>query len=223
MVRDDANNDGRSARREYFLCSEDQWDIYKLDPAYECFVPASPDHPTVVRKDPSFEDMSIHNSNRGSTIHTNSKKRRGFSPVVEEDTNAGPAKKSRIVQEGRVIEAEDDASSDEEDDEDGDDDDDSNIDMLATAREIDPERVRLMELKYDADTAERLAEEIPAGSSAATAGGGSGRKGKGEGGAEKVSRNDVLRRMEEDRERVSGAEYRGSCTCAEFVALNSSS
>ena len=115
MVRDDANNDGQSARREYFLCSEDQWDIYKLDPAYECFVPASPDHPTVVRKDPSFEDMSINNSNRGSTIPTNSKKRRGFSPVVEEDSNAGPAKKSRIVQEGRVIEVEDDASSDEED------------------------------------------------------------------------------------------------------------
>jgi hypothetical protein len=69
------------------------------------------------------------------------------------------------------------SSDDEEDEEDdiGDEDQDSNIDMLATLRVMDPEAVRLMELEHDASTAERLAEEIPAGSSAATAGGGSGK------------------------------------------------
>jgi hypothetical protein len=67
-----------------------------------------------------------------------------------------------------------DGGDDDDDDMDG-EDDDSNIDMLATARQVDPEGVRLMELAYDAHTAERLAEEIPAGSSAATAGGGSGK------------------------------------------------
>lgn len=61
-------------------------------------------------------------------------------------------------------------SSDDEDD----DDDDGSLDFLATAREIDPESIRAREREYDANMAERLAEEIPAGSSAATAGGGSG-------------------------------------------------
>ena len=48
------------------------------------------------------------------------------------------------------------------------------VDFLAEARELDPEFVREREREYAADMAERLAEEIPAGSSAATAGGGSG-------------------------------------------------
>lgn len=68
--------------------------------------------------------------------------------------------------------------SEEEDDEyeeDLDDDEsDGSVDMLAAAREMDPEAIRLREREYDANMAERLAEEIPAGSSAATAGGGSG-------------------------------------------------
>ncbi|KAH9807346.1 Frequency clock protein [Teratosphaeria destructans] len=63
-------------------------------------------------------------------------------------------------------------------DEGGDDDDDgiseSSVDFLAAAREVDPESIRAKEREYDAIAAERLAEEIPAGSSAATAGGGSG-------------------------------------------------
>ena len=50
----------------------------------------------------------------------------------------------------------------------------SSVDFLAEARELDPEFVREREREYAADMAERLAEEIPAGSSAATAGGGSG-------------------------------------------------
>ncbi|KAI5271176.1 hypothetical protein E4T47_05547 [Aureobasidium subglaciale] len=71
-------------------------------------------------------------------------------------------------------------SSDESDDEaakDEDDDDaasDGSLDLLATARKLDPHSIQAREREYDAHMAERLAEEIPAGSSAATAGGGSG-------------------------------------------------
>lgn len=68
--------------------------------------------------------------------------------------------------------------SDDEDDEDEDKDDDAasdgSLDLLATARELDPQSIQAREREYDAHMAERLAEEIPAGSSAATAGGGSG-------------------------------------------------
>ena len=55
-----------------------------------------------------------------------------------------------------------------------DDDDDVSIDLLATARQQDPDTVRAFEREYDAAVADRLADEIVAGSSAATAGGGSG-------------------------------------------------
>ncbi|KAH7080674.1 frequency clock protein [Paraphoma chrysanthemicola] len=54
------------------------------------------------------------------------------------------------------------------------DSDDGSIDFLATARQMDPTTVRTQEREYDAALADRLAEEIVAGSSAATAGGGSG-------------------------------------------------
>ena len=66
-----------------------------------------------------------------------------------------------------------DQEDDEEDDSDEDDESDDEVDFLAAAREADPEAVRQKEREYDANMAERLAEEIPAGSSAATAGGGS--------------------------------------------------
>ncbi|KAG8622988.1 hypothetical protein KVT40_007964 [Elsinoe batatas] len=67
------------------------------------------------------------------------------------------------------------ASSSSEDGDDEDEESDSgSLDLLATARELDPEAIRKREREYDAQMADRLAEEIPAGSSAATAGGGSG-------------------------------------------------
>ncbi|TKX20034.1 frequency clock protein [Elsinoe australis] len=66
-------------------------------------------------------------------------------------------------------------SDDSEDGDDEDEDSDSgSLDFLATARERDPDAIRAKERQYDAEMADRLAEEIPAGSSAATAGGGSG-------------------------------------------------
>ena len=55
-----------------------------------------------------------------------------------------------------------------------DESDDGSLDLLAAARELDPDAIKAQEREYDANMAERLAEEIPAGSSAATAGGGSG-------------------------------------------------
>ncbi|KAF1356500.1 frequency clock protein [Delphinella strobiligena] len=74
-------------------------------------------------------------------------------------------------------------SSDEESDDemssehDGNQDDtasDGSLDFLAGAREVAPDFIRAREREYDSIMAERLAEEIPAGSSAATAGGGCG-------------------------------------------------
>ena len=45
---------------------------------------------------------------------------------------------------------------------------------LATARTLDPVTIRASEREYDSNMASRLTEEIPAGNSAAAAGGGSG-------------------------------------------------
>jgi hypothetical protein len=53
-------------------------------------------------------------------------------------------------------------------------DDDESIDLLATARQLDPFAVRAREREFDSNIAEHLAEEMPAGSSAAMADGGSG-------------------------------------------------
>lgn len=53
-------------------------------------------------------------------------------------------------------------------------DSDGSVDFLEGLREADPDFIRAREREYDSIMAERLAEEIPAGSSAATAGGGSG-------------------------------------------------
>lgn len=64
--------------------------------------------------------------------------------------------------------------TDEDEDDDVEAESDGEVDFLAAAREMDPETIREREREYDAHMAERLAEEIPAGSSAATAGGGSG-------------------------------------------------
>ncbi|KAH7064711.1 frequency clock protein [Macrophomina phaseolina] len=62
----------------------------------------------------------------------------------------------------------------EEEDSEEEESEDGSVDFLAQARELDPDAIRAYEREYDANMAERLAEEIPAGSSAATAGGGSG-------------------------------------------------
>lgn len=58
--------------------------------------------------------------------------------------------------------------------EDEEDDDNQSVDFLAMARAANPEVICAKEREYDAEMAERLAEDVPAGSSAATAGVGSG-------------------------------------------------
>jgi hypothetical protein len=65
-------------------------------------------------------------------------------------------------------------SGEESSEEDEDESDTDSIDFLATARKVDPSTIHASEREYDAALAERLAEDIPAGSSAATAAGGSG-------------------------------------------------
>ncbi|KAF2687815.1 hypothetical protein K458DRAFT_440602 [Lentithecium fluviatile CBS 122367] len=68
-------------------------------------------------------------------------------------------------------ESDDESSSSLSDEEDS---DGGSIDFLTTARKVDPTTIQASEREYNATLAERLTEEIPAGSSAATAGGGSG-------------------------------------------------
>ena len=53
-------------------------------------------------------------------------------------------------------------------------DDSSEIDLLAPARALDPEAVARHELEFDSGLDKRFSQDLPAGSSAATAGGGSG-------------------------------------------------
>ncbi|KAF1985709.1 hypothetical protein K402DRAFT_356598 [Aulographum hederae CBS 113979] len=68
------------------------------------------------------------------------------------------------------LSSDEESSSEEEDGSES----DGEVDLLASARMADPKMIREQEIQYDSAVAERLAEEIPAGSSAATAGGGSG-------------------------------------------------
>jgi len=87
----------------------------------------------------------------------------------DDDSSESPATAMQIlnIAPGGSEESEESESDYEESD-------DGSVDLLATARQQDPTAVRASEREYDAALADRLAEEIPAGSSAATAGGGSG-------------------------------------------------
>ena len=90
----------------------------------------------------------------------------------EPDTESDcPATAMQILNIAPVGSNDSEASESESDYEDS---DDGSVDLLATARQQDPSAVRASEREYDAALADRLADEIPAGSSAATAGGGSG-------------------------------------------------
>lgn len=78
---------------------------------------------------------------------------------------------------------------------------DGSLDLLAAAREADPEAISRKERQYDAEMAERLAEDIPAGSSAATAGGGSGFASPESG----VDKREYRKAMEDARQRMKVA------------------
>ena len=86
--------------------------------------------------------------------------------------NAGPGTALHLL---NISPMRQESSADSEESSSGDSDsDDGSIDLLATARRMDPHTIIASEREYDAALADRLADEIPAGSSAATAGGGSG-------------------------------------------------
>jgi hypothetical protein len=83
------------------MCDQDQWDIHKLDPFYECFVPAQPQPPTIrakVLSAPSFAWSST--SSRSSTFVESSQKRRRFSTSpssLEEDNGQSPKKRRHVI------------------------------------------------------------------------------------------------------------------------------
>lgn len=87
--------------RNIITCDQDQWDIHKLDPFYECFVPAQPHPPTVrakVASTPSFAWSST--SSRSSTFTEGPQKRRRFSTSpssLEEDNGASPKKRRHVI------------------------------------------------------------------------------------------------------------------------------
>jgi len=69
LSRHAAFSDLCSPCRNIITCDQDQWDIHKLDPFYECFVPDQPHPPTIrakVASTPSFAWSST--SSRSSTF-----------------------------------------------------------------------------------------------------------------------------------------------------------
>lgn len=94
------------------MCDQDQWDIHKLDPFYDCFIPAPPQHPTIRAKvaaaAASFPSSST--SSRSSIFADGSqKKRRLSSPSssIEEETGHSPKKRKHAV---HVVHSSDDES-----------------------------------------------------------------------------------------------------------------
>jgi hypothetical protein len=87
--------------RNIITCDQDQWDIHKLDPFYECFVPAQPLPPTIrakVASTPSFAWSST--SSRSSTFTEGTQKRRRFSTSpssLDEDNGASPKKRRHVI------------------------------------------------------------------------------------------------------------------------------
>lgn len=101
------------------IMSEDQWDIYKLDPAYDCFVPAN-GHPVISRKDPQQWQETLSSRASSTSEHTSSKKRRARSPGTDgDDQSANLNKKFRtvvsLVTDEEGSELEEITESDEED------------------------------------------------------------------------------------------------------------
>ncbi|KAI0081230.1 hypothetical protein K474DRAFT_1613772 [Panus rudis PR-1116 ss-1] len=78
---------------QYVNCSQEQWDIYKLDPAYECIVHRPPKLTTIIRKTNDTHPNSVHGSQA-----TEDSKRRLSSPSAEpEEIPTSSRKKPRTV------------------------------------------------------------------------------------------------------------------------------
>lgn len=95
----------------FTMCDQDQWDIHKLDPFYDCFVPAPPHHPTIRAKvAPASSFPSSSTSSRSSIFAEGSqKKRRLTSPPssIEEEAGHSPKKRKHAI---HVVHSSDDES-----------------------------------------------------------------------------------------------------------------
>lgn len=152
IMRDGGSRKGRSAFREEFTSSR-QKDLppSKLPPA-SCFISLDNSE----SEDDSDEEGSL-----------------SFPSGALEVPAVAP-QPIKMTSWSSDEESDDEMSSEQDDDQDGTASDDGSLDFLEGLREVDPDFIRAREREYDSIMAERLAEEIPAGSSAATAGGGSG-------------------------------------------------
>lgn len=93
------------------MCDQDQWDIHKLDPFYDCFVPAPPQHPTIRAKVAAASSFPSSSSSSRSSIFADGaqKKRRISSPPssLEEETGHSPKKRKHAI---HVVHSSDDES-----------------------------------------------------------------------------------------------------------------
>lgn len=89
-------------------CSQDQWDIYKLDPMYECTVRSQPEISTITRRD--ARDTSAVPEAVSSDAHSQKRRVDG-----ESEPSLPPTKKRRSVQVEEVESDAEDTDSEEED------------------------------------------------------------------------------------------------------------
>ncbi|KAF4598631.1 hypothetical protein EYR38_007037 [Pleurotus pulmonarius] len=85
---------------ELYELSHDQWDIYKLDPEYDCYVPAPPEIPIITRKPPIREPTALpptpekQNGKRRSSPSSERLSKRAF---VEEAESSSEDEDEMIV------------------------------------------------------------------------------------------------------------------------------
>lgn len=90
-------------------CSQEQWDIYKLDPEYDCIVHPAPQLTTITRRRPPVTSESTE----PSIAETNQHKRH----VEEHGREGSPTKKKRPVAVVTEVEDDDDDSGSDTDEE----------------------------------------------------------------------------------------------------------
>ena len=97
------------------MCSQEQWDIHKLDPGYECIFRAPPELPTITRRDAHTQS---HVSQESQSDHSQSKRRVRVESASEgEEDSQRPSKRFRPTveaEEHEVIDVDEDESSEED-------------------------------------------------------------------------------------------------------------
>lgn len=85
--------------RDLVLCSEDQWDIYKLDPEYDCYVPASPNLTIISRREAKARASPLNTSSPSADARypspSHNSKRRPPTPTSEERPPIESRKRAR--------------------------------------------------------------------------------------------------------------------------------